>query len=313
MKKVLGIWLATGLVLFACRPAEDASSEAPEDAAPAADVEVDDAAAVRALAESWDAIANAQDLDGMMALFTSDPIRLNAGEPALIGAQACRADFEAGWAASESEGYNPVDDLGIAGDWGWVRGRFTDKTTSESGEVTEEKGKWLSIVRKTDDGWKYAIDSWNRDAPAATSGSSDDFDRGELPPEFSPTNPDEEAVLAAASGWDAANNAEDADALLALYTDDAVRMPADQPTVQGQAALREHFESGWATQTPDGEGPTRGLEVDGDWAYLWGTWTDRSTDKATGEVTQDKGKWLNVMRRTPEGWKFQIELWNRDA
>ncbi len=311
MKKVLGFALLTSLVLFGCSQAEEASSEAAEDAAPAADVGVDEVAAVRALAESWDGIANVEDIDGMMGMFTADAIRLGAGQPAMIGAAACRAGFEAGWAAGDSEGYNPIDDLAVAGNWAWVRGTFTDKTTSDSDETTEARGKWVSIVRKTDDGWKYAIDVWNNDAPSTSAAA--DFDRGELPGEFMPSSPDEEAALAAASGWDAANNAEDADALVALYAEDGIRMPADAPTVQGTEALRQHFEDSWATQKPDGSGPTLGLEVEGDWAFLWGTWADRPTDKTTGEVSEDGGKWLNIMQRTPAGWKIHTEIWNRDS
>jgi ketosteroid isomerase-like protein len=313
MKRALGFLLVTSLVLFACGQAGEVPSENAEDTAPVADVGTDEAAVVRALVESWDPISNAEDLDGMMGLFTADPIRLNAGEPPLIGAAACRADFEAGFASGNNEGNNPIDDIQVAGSWAFARGTFTDKATTESGEITEETGKWVSILRKSAGGWKYAVDIWNRDAPSANAGSSDDFDRGELPAEVTPSGADEEAIVAVSKGWDAANNAEDVDTLLGLYAVDAIRMAADEPMTQGTEAIRERIESGWATQKPDGTGPILGLEVEGDWAYMWGTWTDRPTVKATGEVLEDSGKWLNVLLRTPEGWKIQVEIWNRDT
>ena len=310
MKKTLVCVLSTSLILFACGQAEEAQEAAPPPTEPV----VDEAAVVRAVAESWDPIANAEDLDGMMALFTADSVRLNAGEPAVVGAEAIRADFAAGWADSDSVGSNPVDEVQVAGSWAFARGTFLDRTTSaDTGEVTEDRGKWVSIFRKTADGWKYHLDSWNRDAPASGGDAGEPADRGELPPAFTTSSSAEEAVVAAGAAWDAANNAADVDGLLALYTADAIRMSDDQPVIQGAEALRRDFEAFFSAQTPNGAGVTRGVEVEGDWAYAWGTWTDRPTVKATGEVSEDAGKWLNVLRASPDGWKLYIDLWNRDA
>jgi ketosteroid isomerase-like protein len=312
MRKTLSCVLSTSLFLFACGQAEEAQDAAPPPAAPV----VDEAAAVRAVAESWDPIANAENLDGMMGLFAADAVRLNAGEPAVVGAEAIRAEFAAGWAANDSVGSNPVDEVQVAGDWAFARGTFVDSTTAaDTGEVTEERGKWVSIFRKTADGWKYHLDSWNRDAPpsAVPTGAAEPADRGVLPPVVTAANPAEEAILADGAAWDAANNAGDVDALVALYAADAIRMSDAQPMIQGAEALRSDFEAGFAAQTPNGAGVTRGIEVDGDWAYAWGTWTDRPTIKATGEVRDEAGKWVNVLRASPEGWKIYVDLWNRDA
>jgi ketosteroid isomerase-like protein len=313
MRNILAPALSTSLLLFACTPADEPQAEAP----PAAPV-VDEAAAVRTIAESWDPIANAEDLDGMMGLFAADAVRLNAGEPAVVGAEAIRADFAAAWGGEgASVGSNPVDEVQVGENWAFARGTFLDRTTApDTGEVTEERGKWVSIFRKTADGWKYHIDAWNRDAPASASdaaGAGEPTDRGELPPAVTASNAQEEALLADFAAWDAANNAADVDALVALYAADAIRMSDDQPAVQGTEALRRDFEAGFAAQTPNGAGVARGIEVEGDWAYAWGTWTDRPTIKETGQVLEESGKWINVLRASPEGWKLYLELWNRDA
>jgi uncharacterized protein (TIGR02246 family) len=314
MKTVLSCALTTSLVLFACGRAEESQDAMPEaQTAPL----VDEAAAVRALAESWDPVANAEDLDGMMKMFAPDAVRLNAGEPAVSGAEAIRADFAAGFAASDNVGNNPVDEVQVAGSWAFARGTFNDRATApDTGAVTEARGKWITLYRKTADGWKIQIDSWNRDAPrgaASSADASEPVNRGELPPAVTPSNPAEEAVLAEIVAWDTANNSANVDALVALYAADAIRMSDGQPMVQGTEALRQHFEAGFAAQTSNGAAVTRGLAVEGDWAYAWGTWTDRPTIKATGEVREETGKWVNVMRASPEGWKVYLELWNRDA
>jgi ketosteroid isomerase-like protein len=315
MKTTLGLLLSTSLLLFACGQAEEPQ---PQDAAPSTapvvDPVVDEAAAVRAVAESWDPIANAEDLEAMVGLFQAGAVRLNAGEPAVVGAEAIRGDFAAGWAAGDSVASNPVDEVQVAGSWAFARGTFLDRTTAtDSGEVIEERGKWVSIFRKTADGWKYHIDSWNYDAPSTSAVTGPPAGRGELPPVVTPANAAEEALLAAFASWDAANNAADVDALLALYTADAIRMSDNQPQVQGTEALRGDFEALFSAQTPNGTGVARGVEVEGDWAYAWGTWTDRPTIKATGEVLEESGKWVNVLRASPDGWKVYIELWNRDT
>ena len=310
MKKVLLFALSTSLVLFACAPAEEA-----EDAAPAADVVVDEAAAVRALAESWDPLSNAEDLEGMLGLFTDDAIRLNSGESALVGTAAIRADFTAAWDAADVVESSSVDEVQVVGDWAFARGPYISQTTSDSGEITEEIGKWVSVFHKTADGWKYYIDSWNRDAPTSAAATDELTERGELPPEFTPSGAAQEAIFAVGPAWNEANNAEDVDGLLALYTADAIRMSADLPQIQGTDALRADFEMAFAASTPNGAGVIvmRGIEVEGDWAYSWGTWSDSATNKETGEVRDEVGKWINVLRSTPEGWKIYVDLWNRDA
>ena len=268
MRRTLALALVTSVALVACDQAGE-----PQDM-------TEEAAAVRAVAESWDAIANAEDVEGMVGLFTANPIRLNAGEPALVGAEASRADFAAAFASSNNEGYNPIDEVQVVGSWAFVRGTFLDKTTSEeTGEVTEERGKWLSILHKTPEGWKFHVDAWNRDAPATSVDDTEVTARGELPPEVSSSGGDDAGVLALNEAWDDANNAEDVEALIALYTDDAIRMSADQPVMQGTEALRMDFEQLFVAQQPDGAGVIRGLEVGEDWAYVWGTWTDHATPK----------------------------------
>jgi ketosteroid isomerase-like protein len=314
MKKTLGFALSTSLLLFACGKAEE-----PPEVVPPAEPLVDEAAAVRAVADSWDPVANAENLDGMMAFHAADAVRLNAGEPAVVGPEAIRADFAADWAGEGAlVGSNPVDEVQVAGSWAFARGTFLNRTTAAgTGEVTEARGKWATIYRKTADGWKIHVDSWNRDAPAsadASAGAREPADRGELPPVVTtPSNTAEEAVLAAGTAWDAANNAADVDALVAFYTADAIRMSDEQPVIQGADALRKDFETGFSVQTPNGAGVVRGVQVEGDWAYSWGTWTDRPTIKATGKVLEDGGKWLNVWRASPDGWKLYVDLWNRDA
>lgn len=90
---------------------------------------------------------------------------------------------------------------------------------------------------------------------STTAATPDDFDRGQRPAEVTPSGADEEAAVALSKAWDEANNNSDADALLALYAEDAIRMAADEPMIQGTAAIRAAIESGYEEQTPNCTGP----------------------------------------------------------
>lgn len=54
-------------------------------------------------------------------------------------------------------------------------------------------------------------------------------------------------IQALENAWAAALNARDIDALMAMYTDDAVSMPYGAPTLSGKAAIRQNQERDFAT------------------------------------------------------------------
>lgn len=305
-------WLALALFagVIACAPAGEAP---PAETAPP----VDDEAGVRALCDSWDPTYMSGDADAMTALFVADAVRLPADAPLIRGTDAIRAAFAEDFEGSTYETSNPTDAVGVAGDWAYAYGSWTDKQTSEeSGETTEDSGKWLSILRRTDGGWKYAIDMWNRNAPR----SSDETEATaavELPPAEGLTDgpaEDVAAVRATADSWAAAQDAGDVDALVAPYAEDAVSMGEDAPTVTGRDAIRAALESETATtDASDSAATVDAVEVDGDWAWARGHFTTTATPAEGGTAQTVVGKWLNVLERTDDGWKIKVAMWNRDA
>lgn len=195
IRQSLILLLALGLHL-SCAPQTEQGGEAE---APAA--AVDDEAAVRAVAETWDPMMNGADLDGMMSLFADDAVRLDAGAPPSIGLEAIRRSFQRAFESASFEGSGPVEEIEVAGDWAFARGSFTEQLTDKaSGEVTEEAGKWVSVFRKTQEGWTYAIDIWNRDAPSSAAVNLEaEVDTPALPEEIttgrSPDEPDHAGQL----------------------------------------------------------------------------------------------------------------------
>jgi uncharacterized protein (TIGR02246 family) len=123
---------------------------------------------------------------------------------------------------------------------------------------------------------------------------------------------DEAAIRVADSTWFAAMNANDADAVAALYADDAVVNAPGAPPARGSAAVRQFIAKDAADMkaanlsmvTP----PTAEVGVSGDLAWVWNTFTVK--DKAGATV--DAGKYVTVFARKGGTWRIIRDIWNSD-
>jgi uncharacterized protein (TIGR02246 family) len=113
------------------------------------------------------------------------------------------------------------------------------------------------------------------------------------------------------NAWAAALNARDLDALMALYTDDAVSMTNNAPMLAGKDAIRKSQEQEFAGMP---EGLTYSfevLDVYGDGNTI--TETGKSTYKnADGKVT-GTGKYMVVWKRQGDQYLCVREIYNGDA
>jgi len=105
----------------------------------------------------------------------------------------------------------------------------------------------------------------------------------------------------------------DIDALMAEIVDDAVWMPPDQAPIVGKPAIRSFYEALFeqvtlaGTLSPDNQE----LQIFGDWAVLRGVLVGTVTPKAGGEPKPFANKFVNVLRREPDGaWKHVWDVWN---
>ena len=111
----------------------------------------------------------------------------------------------------------------------------------------------------------------------------------------------------------AAHNDSDADRLVALFTDDAVLMPMDEPSLSGKQAIREHYEE-FFDQSPSAiELSPVETRVAGDWAF------ERIQVKVTlpdgkGDDRHADVKYLWILQRQPDGsWKIARAIYNLDG
>ena len=116
-----------------------------------------------------------------------------------------------------------------------------------------------------------------------------------------------QAIEAAVARYVAASNRGDAEALAALYADDAMLLPPDHEPIRGRQAIGEF----WRQGTDEGlEVTTLTVEVDGDVGYLVGRYNLPPTD----EEPADSGKYVMCLKRQRDGsWKLTADIWNRSA
>ena len=105
----------------------------------------------------------------------------------------------------------------------------------------------------------------------------------------------------------------DASASVALFTDDGVLMPPNEPAVIGKEAMLSYNQAFWGQFTEELTLSPEEVEVAGDWAFARGTAAVTYTPKAGGQPTEDTGKWLQIWRRGADGsWKLAHDIWNSD-
>ena len=107
--------------------------------------------------------------------------------------------------------------------------------------------------------------------------------------------------------------ASDAGDLAALYTDDAIVMPPNEPALVGREAIHTWVQGLFEQFSVEETVTTEEVQVAGDWAFLRGTYTFTATPKAEGEPQEETGKCIHIVQRQPDGsWKNTRIIWNSD-
>jgi len=122
------------------------------------------------------------------------------------------------------------------------------------------------------------------------------------------------AIKAMSTAWGQAQTAGDAAALADQYAENAVRLDPNAPMKIGKetihSALRAYFDQ-YRDEAVD---VAEDVRVVGDLAFARGTYVAKATPKIPGAaVIDDKGKWVDVYQRQPDGsWKMIVDIWNSD-
>lgn len=112
-----------------------------------------------------------------------------------------------------------------------------------------------------------------------------------------------------------ANLAKDADAVAALFADDAIDMPPNMPATVGKEAIRASYASEFELGGETTELTITSVEIDG----MDGLAFDRGTYSWTGippgmtEPITDTGKYFGIARQQEDGsWLWTATIWNSD-
>jgi len=118
------------------------------------------------------------------------------------------------------------------------------------------------------------------------------------------------AIQALNKQWEINFETHDAAGLLALFTEDCVRMPQGGPATVGrpalEAAYRQDFAEVWKTQAKV-RLHVEEIIISGEYAFARGADTLVQDGRQVGEP----GKWLFVYRQQPDGtWKYHWITFN---
>ena len=101
------------------------------------------------------------------------------------------------------------------------------------------------------------------------------------------------------------------DQVLAIYAENSVFMPPNQPIIRGRDALRTFYDDLLKAGATNLRLQAAEVSGHGPLAYQSGTY-EMDYKPASGPVTHDRGKYLFVLRRLNDSWRYEYTVWNSD-
>lgn len=165
------IILGVPLVITACTPAEEATTDSAAGVATATAADAGEArqAIEAANARFVEAVKRGDTTDAVVANYADDAIVMAPGTEAWRGRDAVRRGF-AGMttAAPVREMSLKVDDVMVGGDLAVESGTYEMTMQPRTGAEVKDKGKYLVVWKRQADGsWKIVRDVFNSDTPPA--------------------------------------------------------------------------------------------------------------------------------------------------
>ena len=111
--------------------------------------------------------------DSLSNLYTDEAVVLYPNQPAITGKTAIHSYFKSFFAEYAQDTFELVsDEIKIAGEWGFDRGKYKWRGTLRSkGDTISDQGKYLVILQRQGDGsWKVSRDMDNSDRPLTQMG-----------------------------------------------------------------------------------------------------------------------------------------------
>jgi uncharacterized protein (TIGR02246 family) len=125
--------------------------------------------AIKADEAKWNQQLKAKDTEGLAGHYADDAYFVAPGAAAADGSTAIRQVYANALTDSAFEAQVSSDKIDASGDLAYARGHFTEKyTDKKTGKVMTDKGSYLSVYKKQDDGsWKMVEDFATADPDSA--------------------------------------------------------------------------------------------------------------------------------------------------
>ena len=223
---------------------------------------------------------------------------------------------------------NVVHSIGTAGNELWATGEWSETGQGKTGEPIPIKGHWFFIFVREADDWKVRVTGGNVTldsvilinksfAPQPAATPSPTASPGTLPTyaqQRDVTDPQTtQKVIASFKGFVEARNDNDAAAVAAYYTRDAVFLTPVGPII-GREAIQKWYADMYGTPEtkPYLQGGRECLSLHRySWQRTWATgeWSDIGQGK-NGEPLSYKGYYADILVREGDGWKVRVDAWN---
>jgi uncharacterized protein (TIGR02246 family) len=125
---------------------------------------------------------------------------------------------------------------------------------------------------------------------------------------------DIQAIRNITEKWQVAINAGDLDTLMSFYSEDAIKIPPNEPAVRGKDAIRSGYEKLFEKNIRQEKHVVADIKISGDLAVTNTTWTlPGITEKAEGP-SKPTGNWIRIFGRQPDGsWKIIYMIWSDES
>ena len=105
--------------------------------------------------------------------------------------------------------------------------------------------------------------------------------------------------------FSAAYVAGDIETMVSIYTPDAVIFPGNSEAIRGHEAIRRYWTLGPGQRVTHHRSTPTEIRIDGNHAYDHGVYEISGVRDGPSH-----GKYVIVWRRTPQGWRMHLDMWN---
>ncbi len=162
MKNILILIAAIGLALCGCQSTTQPNPD------PMVNT-MEETNAIEATLKNYEAVLNASDVDGVLALYAEDGVFMPTEAPTAAGKEQVRAAYEHVFGTIKLDIAFSIDEIFQYGDFAFARTLSRGEVTVLAEGVTlPEENRELFVLKKTGDDWKIARYMFNKMSPPAS-------------------------------------------------------------------------------------------------------------------------------------------------